>query len=159
MSFENLRTKGWTDAEITHLQQHFHPQAENRTVVAFALILLLAAAVGVPFLYGLFGGVMTESIFWTVLLIIGVPLGAVFGVLLVDIDRLTRQHHILLLVAVPVAAAIGGAALIAQAEATVPGLAPHNALIGGLVYATAFIAPYAILVKREWNSRIGRWST
>lgn len=152
---DRLRERGWGQEEIDHLTKHFSPRHEGFFLLLILSGLLLFALFGVPYAYAFLGHVLTDQLFYLLLVVVGAPLGAVFGVLLVDMYRLTHRHHTFLLVAIPAVCVGATAWSIASVSAAAPsGAFTHNALIGGLVYAVSFIAPYAFLVKQEWNSRI-----
>ena len=152
---DRLRERGWNDQEIADLQERFSPRHEGFFLLFVLMLLLLFAIFGVPYVYALLGHLLTDNLFYTLLVIVGVPLGAVFGVLLVDMYRLNRNHHTALLISVPlVCTGAAGWAMTAAAASAPAGAYSHNALIAALVYAVSFIAPYAFLVRQEWNSRI-----
>lgn len=153
--FDRLRKKGWNDDELTRLKGVFSPRGEGIFLLIIFFLLLAFANIGVPYAYAVIGHLLIDDLFYLLLIVVGAPLGAVFGVLLVDMYRLNHQHHIVLLVCIPLVSAFSTFWAISVVSASAPsGAYTHNALIGALIYAIAFIAPYAFLVIQEWNSRI-----
>lgn len=146
-----LRERGWSDDEIAHLRQHFVPSKESRLFVALMTVLLAAAVVLIPYGYLLLGVYIPFAILNAVLIVVGLPLGAAFALLLIDLDRLDRAHHLTLLVLLPLLMVLTLILLFSRFAA----ISSSNALIGGVLYAVSFSAPYAFLIRQEWNSRIG----
>lgn len=152
---DRLREKGWQEEELSELQNVFTPRREGIFLLVIFFALLAFATIGVPYAYAVLGNLLIDDLFYLLLIVVGAPLGATFGLLLVDMYRLNHQHHVALLVAIPLVSALATYWAISVVGATAPsGAHTHNALIGALIYAISFIAPYAFLVKQEWNSRI-----
>lgn len=152
---DRLRERGWDEDELEHFQRVFSPRKEGRFLLVIFFLLLAFATMGVPYAYAVIGHLLSDDLFYLLLILIGAPLGAVFGVLLVDMYRLSHQHHVALLVSIPLACGVFTYWAISFVTSVAPvGAVSHNALIGALIYAVSFSAPYAFLVIQEWNSRI-----
>lgn len=158
--YDHLEKRGWSKEELDHLKKNFWIKEEKILLSVLGIALLLATIIGVPFAYGFLGQILPEALFQIMIFMIGLPLGWMFGVFLVDFDRLSHKHHILLIIWTPIIAiAAAMFAFIQINTMTLPGGYTHNALIGALVYAISFMIPYGYLVKHEWNSRIGSSNT
>lgn len=152
---DRLRERGWDEQEIEHFQRVFEPRKEGVFLLVVFFCLLAFATVGVPYAYAVIGHLLSADLFYLLLILVGAPLGAVFGVLLVDMYRLTHQHHVALLASIPLSCGVFTYWSISFVNSMAPVDAiSHNALIGALIYAVSFSAPYAFLVIQEWNSRI-----
>jgi MFS family permease len=152
-----LKESGWTEDEIGFLNDRYPRSGERKSVILAAMLLLLVALFAVPYSYGLAGAIFTSNTFFLTLALIGLALGSMFGLLLVDLDRLEKKHHVGLLVAIPLLSTVAGLQLFSIAQATAPfGVSTHNAIIAAFVYVGSFTLPYALLVIREWNFRLGR---
>ena len=152
---DRLRKRGWSEEELADLDKRYTPRREGVFLMVVFLSLLLFAVTGVPYAYAVIGHLLVDQVFYLLLVVVGTPLGAVFGILLVDMYRFSRNHHLALLLFTPLLCVGATYVSIAYAAANAPvGAFTHNALIGALVYAVSFIAPYAFLVMQEWNSKI-----
>lgn len=125
--------------------------SEAPWLLTVALLSALFALLVVPFLYGFLGVAFGPWALYAPLLLLGLTLGSVMGVLLVDLDRLQRRHHVRLLLFAP---------LVALAGATLLWLglpeAGRDTFIAAALYAIAFVIPYTFLVIHEWNLPTGR---
>ncbi len=159
---ERLIAKGWSEDEINHLKKHFNPEKESHLIVGSIIVMLIIASIAIPYGYVLLGTMLAESLsevsvssfnalFHIVLVVIGLPLGSAFGIFLVDLDRLEKMHHVILLLSVPLF--IAGVSFFISRLISEAGI--QNAIIGAVLYAVSFITPYAYIVRREWNSRVG----
>jgi len=151
-----LILKGWSDAELIDLMRRHKPKKEERLfVVASFLVLGLIASV-VPFVYGFLGGIFSSLVFYLLLGLLGACFGAVLGVLFIDLERLDHRHHIVLLFVIPIVLFASSHWFLSLGFLQFAELFSHNALIGGLVYASLFTMLYAFMVAKEWNLRIGQ---
>ena len=151
--------RGWEPHEIEHLKQHYKPSSESRMLTIGALLMMALAALIVPYTYGRIGMFLTEALFHVTLMLITIPVGGLFGILLSDLNRLDKRHHTVLLFAVPTLAFISGMVLFNHSNSlAVSGQYLHNAFIAAFIYAASFTIPYAFVIYHQWNSRIGRSS-
>jgi hypothetical protein len=148
MKHKHLKKKGWSDDELIHLEKHFSPKQEGKFLIFILLLLLGFAVIGVPYAYALLSQIIPSALLYTVLLLVGAGLGAVFGVLLTDIDRLQHHHHLVLVTITPI---LSITSLIVSMNLVTTGLFAHNVYIASLIYAFGFVVPYAILITHRWN--------
>lgn len=158
--YQKLRERGWSENELAHLKQNFWIKEEHSLFAVAGLVLMAIAAIFVPFAYGVIGRILTEGVFWVSLIFLGIPLGSMFGLLLIDLDRLEKHHHVNIIWMATLVILVSVWAALNYLNATAPaGAFTHNALIGAIVYAVSFIVPYAALTVKEWNYRIGSSNT
>ncbi len=152
-----LLHRGWSDHEILDYYERVQsPKKEHRLVVVFAFIVLGAVAITIPFAYGVFGSILPALLFYLVLSMVGVCFGAVLGLLFADLERLDRKHHIVVLFVLPLLIFSSTHWFLIQGFTYADNLFLHNTLISGLVYSSMFTLAYAVMVAKEWNSRIGQ---
>ena len=153
--FDRLRERGWSEEELAELESKFSARQEGGFLLFVFFLLLAFAVVGVPYAYAVLGHLLADALFYLLLVVVAAPLGAVFGVLLVDMYRLSHKHHVWLLVTLPLVCVLSMYLAVSYTAVSAPqGAFTHNALISALIYGFSFIAPYAFLIKQEWNSRI-----
>lgn len=146
---EHLLAKGWSEEEIKHARKILakakrtpHPHQHMHAEVTFWALLLLAAFTATAIAYWLIPiiTILPDVAVYPLLLIISVPFGLHFTIVLHDLEHLTTRHHILMHVCIPLAAIISFLAVVSRTNSF--GKELHSGLLTGAVYALGFLAPY-----------------
>lgn len=148
MNQNRLREKGWSEEEIQHLNQHYSPKKEATVITIFSLLMLLFALIAVPYAYAILSQIIPSALLYTVLLFVASGLGAVFGMLLIDVDRLLHHHHIALAIIIPL---ISVTSMFVSMKNLYFGVFSHNAYIASTIYAIGFVIPYLVMIRHRWN--------
>ncbi len=152
---DKLRSQGWSEQELIHLQRHYSPVKESAFLLILVIFLLFFSAFVISYAYALLSLLLRPELFYAVIALTGISLGAVFGVLLVDIDRLDRYHHIILLISIPLISGFGMyLAFLDIHSSLIPGSFIHDAVKSSLIYSFSFLLPYMFWVIYQWNLKI-----
>ncbi len=158
---ERLRRKGWTEQEIQRAQEGLN-RAEERKHPALAFLekavfwgLLFLTLVGVfsvsmvivPALI-----LLRDPVIVIVLALLGLCLGALFALLIKDIEWLERKHHAIAFTLLTVIGILN-IWFIVEKTATIEQVLGivnlHHGVLLGIVFAAALMTPYAIHLATE----------
>ncbi len=114
---------------------------------------MLIAISLIPFLLTL-----NEVMLYVVMVVIGLSFGLFFEILVRDIEKLEKKHHIIISILIPSIAVISFFVITVVANNLKNvlniGIFTHNPLVVAAVYAIFFILPYvvyhSIVKKRKW---------
>jgi hypothetical protein len=149
---ERLKKKGWTKREIDKTLKIVEKAKKNKHPTIKFLdslvywIALIAAIVGnfiislslIPFLLFL-----NPLQLYAVVVTIGIAFGLLFELLIRSITYLKTGHHLFFGFLIPIIAIINFFIVTIVADYLFLGRSTHNPFIVAVVYAAAFIAPYA----------------
>ncbi|MAE43147.1 hypothetical protein CMO93_05215 [Candidatus Woesearchaeota archaeon] len=153
---KKLLEKGWKKSDINRTlkiiekakaNKHHHIKILDKSVYWISLII---AIIGnfiislslIPLLLAL-----KSFPLYLVLITIGISFGLLFELLIRTIENLETRHHIFLTVIIPLVAIINVFIIVLfsnRLEEIINIQNPQNPLIIGIVYAGAFIIPYAV---------------
>jgi hypothetical protein len=153
MLHQRLRAKGWSEAEMSRLHDGFarakaraHPAAHFVEHASFylgvalcAIGTLLVSVVVAPLLL-----LLTPWFVATTLILLGLCLGALFALLVSDLEWLEGKHHLLAGIVI-LTVAVTNVALIAQ-RITHATAMPY---ILGFLFGGALLVPYLYHLSKE----------
>jgi hypothetical protein len=149
----HLIEKGWNKKDISRTikiieraKKNRHPQIKilDKFVYWYSLLLaiignLIISIALIPVLLALKGAQL-----YTVIITLGLAFGLLFELLIRGIENLETKHHLFLGIIIPVIAVINFI-IVSNNMKTFIGIEnPQNPVIVGIVYAVAFILPYAV---------------
>jgi hypothetical protein len=153
-----LLEKGWTEEEIEKTmgllystdKQEKHMNFVSATHPVIYWVGLVIAIVGnllisvtlIPFLM-----ILNSMQLYIILGIVGVVFGAMFNVILKDIEHIDQTHHVMAGIFIPAIALITVYVMTNVANRfndIIRNPNPHNAVILSIIYLCCFSAPYAL---------------
>ena len=156
-----MTRKGWDEEKINqlnyvlyHKRIHFlRPQTLAKLVFWCALLLciagnLIVAVALVPAFW-----VIPDWALFFILILVGLCFGALFDILIKDIELLDPKHHIIGGLFLPVMGIIFMYIMVDLSNkfssiANIPLFVEHSAIFVSLVYIIAFMAPYGWTMRR-----------
>tara|TARA_Y100000031_G_C8243653_1_gene396954 strand:- start:2771 stop:3304 length:534 start_codon:yes stop_codon:yes gene_type:complete len=151
---EHLLRKGWNSDEATRALRSFeHAETVKHPALKFLdkiiyWVLILIAVVGnlvlsiflVPFI--LF---IQHPALYAIAAILGLSFGALFTVVIKDMDHLHMGHHVLTIFIVPITAFVNFFLVVAAMSRfaiAIPGMAHQNPGLVSFIYSVGFLLPY-----------------
>jgi hypothetical protein len=157
-----LKAKGWTDKEIKNLKKIMKRADEKKSLGVFfseriVYWIALALTIIATFFFSLIlipliMGASTGFVYLTTLLM-GICFGALFVVILKDIEHLSAKHHIAQSIILPLTAVVNIVLIVNLANRLVrdTNIGQTQSYIGiSIVYVVALLAPYILfLIKKR----------
>jgi hypothetical protein len=153
-----LRSRGWELPEIEHASQVIE-RAEGRkhaTVIIldhsiywFLLLVAMAGNVAAAFFLLPILAFLPGTAAYVIIGIVALCLGALFTIIIRDIEKAGTKHHVLAAVLIPVAAIV--TFIVMAGVANTHGLrqANHSVVGVGITYAIFFLLPYLFFLSEE----------
>ena len=165
---ERLLEKGWTEDEIENTQailfsrdireKHVSFQKTSHPILYWASLIVaiignfLLSVTLIPFLM-----ILGSAQVYMILGLVGVVFGAMFNLVLKDLEHIDDTHHVVAGIFIPAMALITiylMASVANRFNEIIQNPNPHNALVLSLIYLFCFSAPYAFYkVKDLWYHR------
>jgi len=148
-----LIEKGWSKKDIIKTINIIEKAKKNKHSKIKLLDKLvywisLAVAIGGNFIIAV--ALMPELItlngfqLYLVIITLGISFGLLFEILIRTIEHLKTKHHILLITIIPILAVINFIIILNNTKKLIGIENPQNPILVGIVYAIAFILPYAV---------------
>ena len=163
---ERMKEKGWSDDEVHQLMNILYhkklhllsPQTMARIVYWAAMLLSIAgnfivAVALVPVFW-----VLPDWALFFVLVLVGISFGALFNILIKDIELIDPKHRILGGLFLPSVGVIFMYIMVnlsnkVSSKIAIPLFVEHSAWIVSIVYILAFMAPYFYTLRKEYVMR------
>lgn len=163
----NLRKKGWKEEEINDAKQIMDESrikdksrsSHNSNMVLYWSIIFLAiisnmviSIILIPFLL-----VINKLALDVIIIVIGFAFGSLFNLVITDIQYVSRKHHIIAGITIPVLALINISTIVKVANAINEVLRLNvirdNPYTISILYVIAFMLPYlwTLFVKKKWD--------
>ncbi len=153
-----LREKGWSEPDIRRAEQLLHGEEKHDahfarmvfwTLIAIVVIgHLLISLVLIPFLV-----VLNSTVLISIVILLGLVLGSLYTLLIMDIGFLQRKHHLSAGILLPLVALVSVAMMTITANKAIIEVgvenAQHNPFVIGVVFAGAFIVPYLFKIAGQ----------
>ncbi|MFC1698185.1 hypothetical protein ACFL1H_07630 [Nanoarchaeota archaeon] len=168
ISEQKLRKKGWTEAEIQKTMKILHQAEKNKSkskkffesfVYFFSILIailgnLVVTILVVPLI------TIEGFVFYVMIALIALGFGALFTLLLIDLEKLNPRQHVIAGLFIPAIAFISIFFMVrfAQLFATDLGLEHvlvRSPIVIGIVYFIFYILPY-VFVRRNEIFKISR---
>lgn len=156
-----LQEKGWSEEEIRKAEQtlenaerhdvHFSKIVFWSALVVIIFANLVVSLVLIPFLI-----VLNKWVLYSIIVLLAGTIGFLYNFLIMDIGHLEKKHHLLAGIIVPVLALANMIVMVLAANKFISDLqvenVQHNPWIVAVVFAVAFILPYAVdSVRRRFE--------
>ena len=158
---DRMAQKGWDEEKVSQLNyilyhkrlNFFKPQTMAKLVFWTALLLCIAGNLVVSVALVPAFWVIPDWALFFVLILVGLCFGALFDILIKDIELLDPAHHIIGGLFLPVLGVIFMYIMVNLSNkfshvANIPLFVEHSAIFVSLVYVIAFMAPYMRTMRK-----------
>ncbi|NQV91996.1 hypothetical protein HQ489_05990 [Candidatus Woesearchaeota archaeon] len=149
-----LIEKGWTEQELRKaekiLEGHLEQNNQFSKIVFWsALVVIIFANLAVSLVLVPFLILFSAIVLYSVIILLGISFGFLYNHLISSIGTMHQKHHLLTNILVPIIAILNIVVVVFATKFFINKLESHpvtqNPLIVGIVFAVAFVVPYAIL--------------
>ncbi len=149
-----LKEKGWTEQELkkaeTILEGHLeHNKKFSKLVFWSALVVILFANLAVDLVLVPFLIVFSAAVLYSVIVLLGVSFGFLYNHLISSVGKMHKWHHAWTNILVPVIAVMNIFIIFFSSNFFISKLESNpvtqNPWVAGVVFAFAFVLPYAVL--------------
>ena len=152
---KNLRLKGWSEEDIENAieiletaEKKKHPATFFLDKMMFIVALLLVVMANIFISVRIIPLLVTlnDTYISFILILIGFIFGALFALLIHDIERLSFGHHLIAALVMPITAVITMVLIVQVTNglSVIEGFQYHNPWLLGSIYAIAFLIPFVI---------------
>ncbi|PIN87787.1 hypothetical protein COV12_02015 [Candidatus Woesearchaeota archaeon CG10_big_fil_rev_8_21_14_0_10_32_24] len=149
-----LIEKGWTERELRKAEKFMEHDVQqstsfSRVVFWSALIVIIFANLTVSLIVVPFLIVFSATILYFMMILLGVSFGFLYNHLITSVGEMHKSHHFWTNILVPIIAIVNLVIMFFASHFFISKLESHpitqNPLTAGIVFAIAFVVPYAIL--------------